>query len=918
MSNFHIDFSNPWLLLLLIPALFLALFPYFRLSKRYRRTRNRIISLVLHVCIVLLAGVLFAGIGFSYEKPNLENELILLVDVSFSNSDREQQELKDKFIRSALDEADESIKIGIVTFGFNQVYAAELSYDKDAIYEQYLAADSPDVTATDVASALIYTRSLFDYPETAKIVLLGDGIETDGKAVSVIRSIAAAGIKVDTVYFGNEYGGEVLVSGVTYPDYNLVAGEEFKLDVSLQSSIVGRATITLYDNGEEASAEECEISEGSLTVSFNHTFTLPGMHEVTFSIECNGDTLEENNTYHSYYYLETFENILIIERSEDESAKLRTLLGEAYTVDVVAVDNAEAMPSTLNELRAYDQVILVNIANADMPEGFSSLLYSYVYEVGGGLFTVGGNKVNEVGETVANSYNKDDMQNTLYQQMLPVQAVNYTPPRGVVIIIDRSGSMNSPVGNTTKLELAKEGARACLDVLDARDYCGITTLETNYSREVDLIPLTNLAMLESAIDNIVIGGSTNFTPAIQRAGMDLNALTQVAIKHIILVTDGAPTDNLWDNAVTQTGGYGSMIKHYYETGGITFSIVNIGGDEKTDAEMTAAVQLGNGYYYAVQDPSKLPQVMANDLKVPEISSYNPEPFIPVVKNHTNVFNGVNEADIPQLGGYYGTKLKEDEGAIALLAGPYGVPVYAQWTYGAGKVGSFMCDLDGTWSADWLNSETGGLLLNNIVYSLMPSYSIRAQDIDVRLEEDNYTTSMSILTELEEGESITVTITSPPGQEGGAATVQTIVPSAAEGYSRTSFVIKQPGIHSILVEKKDADGRVISECLTYRVFSYSAEYNVFIDAEECRVFFEQLAQEGNGGVVTDAWEIFEVFVKTLKRSYDPRMTLAILIIAMFLLDVAVRKFKFKWPHEIVRDRRLRKELEQAGKAARSKK
>jgi hypothetical protein len=32
------------------------------------------------------------------------------------------------------------------------------------------------------------------------------------------------------------------------------------------------------------------------------------------------------------------------------------------------------------------------------------------------------------------------------------------------------------------------------------------------------------------------------------------------------------------------------------------------------------------------------------------------------------------------------------------------------------------------------------------------------------------------------------------------------------------------------------------------------------------------------------------------------------LALFLLDVAVRKFKFKWPHEIVRDIKAKKALQ----------
>ena len=96
MSNFRIEFSNPWLLLLLIPAVALALIPYFRIAKRYRRTRNRVISIVLHCLVMLLCISLLAGISFRYTVVNAENQIILLVDASYSNAD--EKEAKDQFI----------------------------------------------------------------------------------------------------------------------------------------------------------------------------------------------------------------------------------------------------------------------------------------------------------------------------------------------------------------------------------------------------------------------------------------------------------------------------------------------------------------------------------------------------------------------------------------------------------------------------------------------------------------------------------------------------------------------------------------------------------------------------------------------------------------------------------------------------
>lgn len=893
-------------MLLLIPAVFFALFPYFRLSKKYRRTRNRVVSIVLHLCVMILCISLLAGISFRYEIPNTKNEVLLLVDSSFSS--QEAQQKKDEFIRSAIDEKLDSVKMGIVTFGYNQIYAAELTYDSDELFSQYLEAEQPDDSATDVASALEYASRLFSNPETAKIVLISDGAETDRKASTIIKAIAAEGIKVDTVLIPEEErGAETELIGVTYPEEKIIVNQKFSLGITVQSSFEGKAKIVLYDNDEKVGEiAQIDLVEGIQTIEFEHTFTSAGLHKISFSIESDEDTLAENNSFHSYVYLEVFDDILIIERNKDESSQLKGILEQSYNVDVVNILEGDGVPETVDELRKYDQVILVNIANADMPRGFDEILNSYVYEFGGGLFTVGGNKTDN-GETVANTYNRQDMENTLYQQMLPVQAIDYTPPVGVMIIIDRSGSMGSQVGNTgkTRLDLAKEGARACLDALTVRDYCGIMTLETTYSEEVEVTPLPEVSKIEAAISGITIGGGTNYEPAITRAGEALKAIN-VDRRHIIIISDAEPNDSLYDNVVEQTGGFGGKIKHYYDTAGITCSIVSISSSSARDEDLRiAAEELGHGQYIKVTDLTTLPQKMAEDLTVPAIKEYNPEPFTPIIGEHTSVVNGISQSSMPQLGGYYGTKAKD--GAEVPLKAEF-VPIYAQWDYGKGTVGSFMCDLNGTWSAEFLGSDTGVRLIGNIVSELFPSENIHSQDISAKLEEENYSTQMSIFTSLQEGETIEVTITGPAGADG-TPTEQKIGPFASEEYSRISFAITQPGIHNILIEKKNINGEVISQYTTYKAFSYSAEYNMFIDEEACRLLLTELAEDGKGAAVSEAWEIFETFTNTLKKSFDPRYWFIAIALILFLLDIAVRKFKFKWPHEIIRDRKLKKLLSQ---------
>ena len=56
---------------------------------------------------------------------------------------------------------------------------------------------------------------------------------------------------------------------------------------------------------------------------------------------------------------------------------------------------------------------------------------------------------------------------------------------------------------------------------------------------------------------------------------------------------------------------------------------------------------------------------------------------------------------------------------------------------------------------------------------------------------------------------------------------------------------------------------------------------------------------------DPVEIFEGFVTDIDKEFDPRFVFMILLICLFLLDLAVRKFKFKWPHELIREYKEKK-------------
>ncbi len=932
MSDFHITFANPWLLFLLVPAFAVTLIWYFKINKKYRRTRNRIISVVLHLVVTLIATTLLAGMRFEYKVANQNNEIILLVDVSESENFSEEE--RDEFVGTVLNQSRfDNYKVGVVTFGFDQKYAVPLTYDVNGIFSAYVAADLPDRSASNIEDALNYTAGLFSNPESAKIVLITDGLETDGRATSVVRSIKASGINVDVAEISGAYGEDVVVVGVEKPEYHIGVGTENAFTALLSSKTSKQVVLNFYDGEDnKLSTQIADLSEGENRIVFNHTFTTDGVHDLIVEAEVDGESDEnsfeaKNNVYHSFINIEIFNKVLIIERNEGESQTLVDILTEKeeFVVEVVSASDDEHLPLTVDGLRLYDQVILCNIAYEDLPEDYDKKLYDYVNEFGGGLFTVGGDKDPDMPNSEANAYSRDDLYGTVLQRLLPVQAIDYTPPLGVVVIVDTSGSMNASDNNSSmsRLEWAKEGAYAAMRSLSERDYFGLMTLDDDYHTILSLTPRTQESEIVNAIEHLENAmGATVFPGAINRAGEELRALKNVDKKHIIIVTDG-------EVPAEQTEDYQNYISHYFAEDGITLSVIMINsGNRDAEAAMQAAVDLGGGKLYVIKESSTLVSKIKSDLSMPMITEVEYKTFYPTIADMSSPLVkdlGRNEADGKNdqlditLDGFYGVKAKAK--ANVILKGEFDVPIYAQWRFGKGMVGSLMVDVSGKFAKDFTKSVTGKQFIKNAIENLMPAENIRATEISYTLRESNYTNNLSVYATLEEGEKIEGKIEevfgdavislneiTPDESRKGASIYVSSALGADNAYTRASFIIKNAGIYKVTLNKINEEGTLLSSVEFYKEFSYSKEY-VEPTQEEILAAKENMAAlaiGGGGAVIEDledpSRQIFGNFITVLDRVIDPTLFLAILSIVLFLLDICVRKFKFKWIHEIIRERK----------------
>lgn len=409
-------------------------------------------------------------------------------------------------------------------------------------------------------------------------------------------------------------------------------------------------------------------------------------------------------------------NILIIESIAGESTLFQQSIDSGHSVTVVQAQDSTNMPQSAEALQQYHEVILCNIANRDLPKGFDKILESYVQDFGGGLFTIGGNTADSTDEEwTPNAYTKEDMYGTRYQDMLPVEIYDYTPAKAVMILVDVSGSMfnlGSEIYEASRLYYAIQGVEACLDVMSERDYIGIITIGDEPGTVLELTPRTQRDKIIDAIDSITdySGGGTILSIPLERAGRALDAMTNVENKHIIIITDGEPADQDFERytwAMTENA-----------KKGITTSIMGLQCTRMATRNLkNVLIQyagMKESNFYTVDDLPTINQAMHKDLCAPELSDVSYATYLPAIDETFAQNWGISQEEIPTLDGFYAGKLKR--GATQILSWSYG-PMYAQWQYGKGMVGSFMCDLSGKWSAEFLADETGKDILNSILLEL---------------------------------------------------------------------------------------------------------------------------------------------------------------------------------------------------------
>ncbi|MFB6375525.1 MAG: VWA domain-containing protein, partial [Bradymonadaceae bacterium] len=304
------------------------------------------------------------------------------------------------------------------------------------------------------------------------------------------------------------------------------------------------------------------------------------------------------------------------------------------------------------------------------------LIDKYIKDLGGGFIMAGGE----------NSFGPGGWYDTHMEKVLPVKfqpkAQRETPSLALALVIDKSGSMNGE-----RIELAKEAAKATVEILQKNDNVGVVAFDDSVQAIVRMQSAVNRVRILEDISRLQASGGTDIAAGLSY-GFEKLAMTPAKLKHVILLSDGhSDPSNIFGEILPAM-----RIEN------VTVSTVAIGSESATTL-LRRIAEGGGGRYYFTSDPYNIPRIFMKETSTVSRSSMVEEPFRPQVAKDAQVLEGIPWKKAPYLLGYVSTKAKAQ--AEVLLTSEYGEPILARWRRGLGKAVAFTSDLKNRWAVQWV-------------------------------------------------------------------------------------------------------------------------------------------------------------------------------------------------------------------------
>jgi uncharacterized membrane protein len=860
------EFTRPWLLLLFLPAILLVVY-YFRASLTDFSKAQRRLSLLARS--IMLASVVLAIAGLHWLRTTDEPFFVILSDESQSISDEGSAASK-SFVESLRNQPG-SHGIAILPFAAKPGSVVDAKTwltpktEKASDADRAAASPSSDPKQsnstqsnyqrdTDIAAALQAASGYMPPGYVPHIVMLSDGNETIGDALSVAGQ---SRIPISTIPLPTPTAPEVQVAEVNVPA-EVREGEPFMVEVVIQSNHDDEGLVEVYRGDHKVLSERKKIQTGENRFRFQQSVDRERLAAFQARIsELASDTLLDNNTTAGLVYASGKPRVLVIESDPSLIREFAYALeDEGIQVDVRP---PQGMPDTLADLQNYETLILSNVPATALTQQQMQLARTWVQELSGGFIMLGGEQSFGLG-----GYYKSTL-----EEILPVRSdfekEKEKPSLGMVLVIDRSGSMSGD-----RIEMAKSAARAAVELLGKNDQVGVLAFDHETYVVSDMQSANNKAKISDDIARVESAGGTDMYPAMEQA-FEILSRTQTRLKHAIFLTDGISNPGDFEGIAQQMA-----------SAKMTVSTVAVGDGSDTNM-LEQIAKIGKGRYYFTSDPTQVPQIFAKETVTASKSAIDEQPFIPQVIRTTYALSDIDMETAPFLLGYVMTRPKPT--CEVILATEKGDPLLAWWRYGLGMSVAFTSDAKSRWAAEWMTWPGYGKFWTQVVRQTMRKSDGRGISIAVdRMGNDSHW-SIDAANELGSflnQADVELSVIGPAMKRETKKISQ-----AAPGRYISDIQVQDPGAYHVDIAIKE-NGKVKYRQSRGIIRGYSDELRIRPTNED---WLSEIARASGGRFKADAKELLQGDGRTAQRPQPLWPWLLALACAMLVFDVALRRLTF---------------------------
>ena len=843
----NFQFTHPYYLLLLAPALAWVIWFAWKTDVQVSPWRR---WTALGIRTVVLTALVLAIAGLQWLRQVDGMNVFFALDRSDSIPSPQQEAAKDYVNRIAKEKKKED-KAGVIVFGAE----ASIESSPNAAVDLEKVQAVVGTERTDLAGAIRLATAAFPETGQKRLVVMSDGNENVGDAMSAVLAAKPLGVTVDVVPLGVVRANDVSVQRLQVPP-KLKEGQVFEVKIFVQADQATPATVRLIRDDQFLGEQKVDLSAGKNLYTFPQTLPKPGFYKYEVQVDAPGDPLPQNNRATSFAAVRGLPRILIVSADPEQDKPLAAAL-KSPTLEVILV-GVKDFPATIAEMQSYDAIFISNLAAGDLGLDRQKLLESAVRDFGIGLVCVGGDQTYAAG-----GYRGTPLEETLPVSM-ELDSKKVLPSGAVVLVMH---GMEFANGN----EVARMCAQGVLAALGPTDEMGVVLWDGTERWLFDLQKVENKKKLAAQIAGMNQGDLGSFQGVLEMAHTALQKSTD-NLKHIIVFSDGdpgAPTPALMSAIAADR---------------ITLSTVLISGHSPPDTMEWMADQ-GRGRYYDVKSPDDLPQIFIKETAVILKSAIYEDPFQPQVRSASEVVRGISATEYPKLLGYVATTPKAR--AETPLWTDKGDPLLAHWQYGLGRAVAFTSDAKARWARIWLDWEK-----YRQFWSQIGQWSMR------RLENADFTTEVAV----DKGEGqINVEALDEQGNFRNFLNLQAVVASpkgerqtvrleqTGPGHYEARFPTKEVGAYLLnLMDLKD--GQVRGSQVIGTSVNYSPEFNT---AEPNFNLLRRIAETGGGKILDPMIPAVNPFSHDRQKTFQPRdlwESLLKFAIILFTLDVGVRRIQ----------------------------